>query len=388
MIRLAILFPMVRWGRNLLQSTIVLVLFAAPAFAETAFPAEGLETRVEFWRQVFTRYGADDIIIHDRFHVNLIYDVATDDTVDARVRGVKQALTEIRDTLETPEELSDAAAAIYEAITDQGLVPSEALLSDLIDQVHTQRGVKERFRNGVIRSGRYVDSFRKIMGGNDVPAECALLPLVESSYENARSSAAAVGVWQFTRATGREYLRVSGRVDERLDPVKSAAAAARLLRENYDKLGSWPLALTAYNHGRGGMLRAVSEHGSDLRTIINEYRGPVFGYASMNFYSEFLAAVDVYTNYQQYFGTITFDRPSGQPTAKPVVVAATARSPRPATSKATATVSRAKTTSYTVRRGDTLAEIARDLRTSIRSLMAKNRLTSPTIYAGQVLLVR
>ena len=377
---------MVMWLRHLLQSTLVLVVFAAPAFAETAFPAEGLEARIEFWKQVFTRYGADDIVIHDRFHVNLIYGVATDDTVDARVRGVKQALTEIRDTLETPAGLSDAASLIYQAIVDQGLVPSEALLNDLLDQVHTQRGVKERFRNGVIRSGRYVDSFRKIMDDHEVPAECALLPLVESSYENARSSAAAVGVWQFTRATGREYLRVSGRVDERLDPVKSAQAAAKLLRENYSKLGSWPLALTAYNHGRGGMLRAKAEHGSDLTTIISDYRGPVFGYASMNFYTEFLAAIDVYANYQQYFGTLSFDRPLGQPTAKPVV--AMARSTRAATSKAPVKVSRAKTTSYTVRRGDTLAEIARELRTSIRSLMAKNRLASPTIYAGQVLLIR
>jgi peptidoglycan lytic transglycosylase D len=377
---------MVRWGRHLLQSSIVLVLFAVPAFAETAFPAEGLEARIEFWKQVFTRYGADDIVIHDRFHVNLIYGVATDDTVDARVRGVKQALTEIRDALETPEQLSDAALPIYQTIVDQGLVPSETLLNDLLDQVHTQRGVKERFRNGVIRSGRFVDSFRKIMDNNEVPAECALLPLVESSYENARSSAAAVGVWQFTRATGREYLRVSGRVDERLDPVKSAQAAAKLLRENYSKLGSWPLALTAYNHGRGGMLRAVAEHGSDLTTIISDYRGPVFGYASMNFYTEFLAAIDVYANYQQYFGALTFDRPLGQSTAQPVV--ATARSTRAATSKAPARVSRAKTTSYTVRRGDTLEQIARELRTSIRTLMAKNRLASPTIYAGQILLVR
>jgi len=377
---------MVRWGRYLLQSTIVLMFLAVPAFAETVFPAEGLEARIEFWKQVFTNYGADDIVIHDRFHVNLIYSVATDDTVDARVRSVKQALTEIRDTLETPERLSDAAAPIYQAIVDQGLDPSEALLNDLLDQVHTQRGVKERFRNGVIRSGRYVDSFRKIMDDHEVPAECALLPLVESSYENARSSAAAVGVWQFTRATGREYLRVSGRIDERLDPVKSAQAAGKLLRDNYNKLGSWPLALTAYNHGRGGMLRAVSEHGPNLTTIISDYRGPVFGYASMNFYAEFLAAIDVYAHYQQYFGTLTFDRPLGQPTAKPVVVAA--RSTRTATPQAPARVSRAKTTSYTVRRGDTLAEIARELRTSIRSLMARNRLASPTIYAGQVLLVR
>jgi LysM repeat protein len=112
----------------------------------------------------------------------------------------------------------------------------------------------------------------------------------------------------------------------------------------------------------------------------------VFGYASMNFYAEFLAAIDVYAHYQQYFGTLTFDRALGQSTAKPVVAAA--RTTRTATSQAPARVSRAKTTSYTVRRGDTLAQIARELRTSIRSLMAQNRLASPTIYAGQVLLVR
>jgi membrane-bound lytic murein transglycosylase D len=218
-----------------------------------------------------------------------------------------------------------------------------------------------------------------------VPAECALLPLVESSYENARSSAAAVGVWQFTRSTARDYLRVSGRVDERLDPLKSAQAAAKLLRQNYNSLGSWPLAVTAYNHGRGGMLRAKEAHGSDLVDIISDYRGPVFGYASMNFYAEFLAAVDVYENHQQYFGTLTLDRPAGQATAKAVTIKA--RSTRADTPKAPLKSSRTKASSYTVRRGDTLAEIARQFRTSTTNLMKKNKLAGHTIYAGQMLLV-
>jgi membrane-bound lytic murein transglycosylase D len=317
--------------------------------------------------------------------VNLIYAVASDETVDGRVRGVKESLAEIRDKIEVPEALSEAAAEIYQAIVDRGLVPTSSLLNDLIDRVHTQRGVKERFRNGVIRSGRYVDSFQKIMGETGVPAECALLPLVESSYENARSIAAAVGVWQFTRATGREYLRVSGGVDERLDPVKSAQAAAKLLRENYDKLGNWPLALTAYNHGRGGMLRAKAEHGSDLTTIISDYRGPAFGYASMNFYAEFLAAIDVYQNRQQYFGALVLDRPLLPSTATLVSEKARASAAAPSTQTK---VAHAKPTSYTVRRGDTLAEIARQFRTSIANLMAKNGLAGQTIYAGQILLVR
>ena len=377
---------MIRCGRNLLPSTVVLVFLAAPAFAQRPFPTDGLDARVEFWKTVFTQYRADDIVIHDRFHVNLIYAVAHDDTVDVRTRGVKEALTEIRDNIQAPGALSDAALPIYQAIVDQGLAPSQPLVNDLLDGVHTQRGVKERFLNGIIRSGRYLDGFRKIMEDNDVPAECALLPLVESSYENARSSAAAVGVWQFTRATGREYLRVNGRVDERLDPVKSAQAAAKLLHENYTKLGSWPLALTAYNHGRGGMLRAVAKHGSDLPTIIRDYRGPVFGYASMNFYAEFLAAIDVFENQRQYFGALTLDRPLGQPTATPVLVAA--RTSRAPTTSAPARATPTKATTYTVRRGDTLTEIAQRFRTSIANLSARNGLAGHTIYAGQILLVR
>ena len=126
--------------------------------------------------------------------------------------------------------------------------------------------------------------------------------------------------------TGRLYMNVNRKVDERLDPAKATRAAARLLHDNYSALGSWPLAITAYNHGRGGMLRAQSEVGSsDITKVINEYRGPLFGYASMNFYSEFLAAVDVYNNYQQYFGELALDTPSTKPapaTVAPVRVAA------------------------------------------------------------------
>src|SRR5204862_3197364 len=129
-----------------------------------------------------------------------------------------------------------------------------------------------------------------------------LLPLVESSFENVKSKAGAVGVWQFMRGTGRQYLKIANNVDERLDPTKAATAAARMLRDNYDALGDWPIAITAYNHGRAGMMRAKDQYGSSLVTIINDYNGPVFGYASMNFYTEFLAAVEVYKNYPQFFG--------------------------------------------------------------------------------------
>ena len=272
-----------------------------------------------------------------------------------------------------------SATPMLQAIVAQGFPLSPGLIDDLLDNIHTQQGIKERFRDGVIRSGRYVEQFRQIMANQGVPAELALLPLVESSFQNVRSKAGAVGVWQFTSGTGRSYLRITSKVDERLDPVRSSEAAAHLLRDNYASLGAWPLAITAYNHGRGGMLAAQREHGSDLPTIIDEYRGPVFGYASMNFYSEFLAAVEIYDNYPQYFGELALERPDSIPQNRPTMTAAKA----PAK-----TAPKAAAAKYKVRSGDTLWEIAQRFGTSIATLMDKNNLNKPVIYSGQILLVK
>src|SRR4029434_9355678 len=148
------------------------------------------------------------------------------------------------------------------------------------------------------------------------------------------------------------------KVDERLDPTIAATAAARLLRDNYNALQDWPLAITAYNHGRGGMLRAQGEHGSDLVSIINECRGPVFGYASMNFYSEFLAAVDVYNSYTTYFGELVLDQPNSPRTVQ--VAAASPKKPAAKSSSAKTKTAKASAPEkkYKVQRGDTLWEVA------------------------------
>ena len=357
---------------------VVLIALAAPAFAERLEPpVEGLESRIDFWKKIYTQYGKDDIVIHDRIRVNLIYDVADESNVSSKLTTVDRGLKEILRNLETPDNLSLTAKQIREAVVADGLALTHSSVDELIENVHTQRGIKERFREGIIRSGRYVDSFRQIMQGEGVIPELALLPLVESSFENARSKAAALGVWQFTRSTGRMYLTINKKTDERLDPNKSTRAAAKLLRDNYRALGNWPLAITAYNHGRAGMIRAKSEVGSDITKVISDYRGPVFGYASMNFYTEFLAAVDVYNNYPEYFGALALEKPAvgvklqTAAKAKPAVVAA-----------------KVVDSKYKVRTGDTLYEIAQRFGTSIRELMEKNNLTKPAIYAGQMLLVK
>ena len=94
-----------------------------------------------------------------------------------------------------------------------------------------------------------------------VPIELAALPHVESSFDpTAYSRAGAAGMWQFIRSTGLRYMRIDHIVDDRRDPFFSSVAAARLLRDNYEVLQNWALAITAYNHGQAGMRNAVRSY--------------------------------------------------------------------------------------------------------------------------------
>jgi membrane-bound lytic murein transglycosylase D len=367
---------------RILNSIVCVLTFTSFSYAAgPEFPKLGLEQRVDFWKKVFTQYGEDDVIIHDSYHVNLVYDVATDEDSGSRITAVRAALREIRDNAGTLDRLTPLAQQIHTSITGQGIEITAPVLDRLAGNIHSQRGIKERFRSGIIRSGRYLEEFKTILQREGVPADLALLPLVESSFENVRSRAGAAGVWQFMRSTGRLYLKISTRVDERLDTTKATTAAARLLRDNYKALGAWPLAITAYNHGRGGMLRAQEQHGSEITTIIERYKSPTFGYASMNFYAEFVAAVEVYESYPNYFGEIALEKPDTP--AKPAAVQV-ARASTPARTQPQVAAGE----KYRVRSGDTLWEIAQRFGTSIRALMEKNKLSHSSIYAGQMLLVR
>ena len=360
----------------LLPLLIVQAISPVSALAEIrGFPETGLEDRIAFWEKVFTIYGKDNRIIHDTERVNLIYDVGDEKSRRSGVARVRRLLNEVRRGIDTPEGLSAQAQVFYNRIEAEGVGMTAGNIAVLMNRIHVQRGIKERFRAGVIRSGRYLPYFEEVLESEGVPPILALLPLIESSYENAAySHAGAAGIWQFTRGTGRLYMRVARGRDDRLNPAISTRAAAKLLRGNYEQLQSWPLAITAYNHGRGGMLRARRLHGSDMAEIIRKYRGRAFKYASKNFYPEFLAAVRVYQNYERYFGPLTLDQPRdfSYPAARTM-----ARAP----------LEGGDGKRHRVRPGDTLSEIARRYGTSVRALVAFNRLPSDRIFAGETLVV-
>jgi len=288
---------------------------AADGNPKLPLPAE-LEPNVRFWTRIYTEVDTRGGLIHDAQHLDVVYEtIGIPKGLSRRARErlvgkskkhystiLRRLATGKRDAL--TEEEARVLARWPKGVSDK-------TLRSAAYRLRFQLGQSDRFREGLIRSGNWIDVFRQIMVDHQVPVELAALPHVESSFNpRAYSHAGAAGLWQFTRSTGRRFLRIDNVVDERMDPEKATVAAARLLLQNYARLGTWPLAITAYNHGVGGIARAVrSLNTHDIGKISREYNGRTFGFASRNFYSEFLAASKIDQDPERYFGAIQRARP-------------------------------------------------------------------------------
>lgn len=293
----------------------VMLLLAVSAAAALPRPA-GLEPDIRFWTRVFADVPSQQALIHDNRRLDIIY--ARIDVPDSGDRRAKRRVSE-RARAKYQKILRTLAAGRRDGLTAEqarvlALWPADVSNDELrraAGRVRFQQGLADGFRAGLIRSGRWEAHILDSLRAANVPEELAALPHVESSYNPAaRSHVGAAGLWQFTRSTGRRFMQIDHVVDERRDPWRSSEAAAALLQYNYSILKSWPLAITAYNHGVAGMRRAVRTTGTDdIETIVRQYKGRAFGFASRNFYVAFLAAIDVAEQAPAYFGPLQKDPP-------------------------------------------------------------------------------
>src|SRR2546430_2632285 len=288
-------------------------LALAPALAQdNPMPRPPLlERDVQFWIRVYTQIDTNAGLHHDHYNLSVVYDTlhfAPNTTPAEREHQVDQAREHYGGAL---RRIADAGGSRC-AADDQrikelwGAEGTPARLRSAIEDIRFQLGQADRFRAGLIRSGAWETHIAETLANLGLPAELAVLPQVESSSTPAAySRVGAAGLWQFMRSTGRRYMRIDGAVDDRLDPFRSTEAAAQLLAFNYRVLGSWPLALTAYNHGTAGVRRAKETLGSDdIVRIVRSYSSRTFGFASRNFYVSFLAALDIDRNPEKYFGAL------------------------------------------------------------------------------------
>jgi membrane-bound lytic murein transglycosylase D len=286
---------------------------------DSLFPrGRKLADRIAFWTAVFTRHGAEQVVIHDSWYLDRIYtvldlgglsDKEAAAVVGAEKRRIRAVLLRLDDRAGDPGGLGPgerAIAALFRDHHDPGKFREAA------DRVRSQRGLRERFSEGLRVSRRYLPEMEAMFRRAGLPVELTRIPLIESCFDlRAYSWKGAAGVWQFMPQTGRLHgLLVDRAVDERRDPLRATEAAARYLADAHAELGTWPLAITSYNHGVKGIANGVRAVGStDIERLIERYEGRAFGFAGQNFYAEFLAALDIERNPDRFFGPMAHERP-------------------------------------------------------------------------------
>lgn len=309
-----------------LRPLLFLVFFLAGVTAQgdETFPEPPeLKADVDFWVDIFTRYKTSQGVLHDSRDLLVVYehiDFASGDSPRSRQHKITKRREAVQKALQglatgKRSNLSDAEAKLLAMWPDN---VSNSRLAQAAKDIRYQQGLQDRFREGLIRAGQWRDFIDREFRALGVPIELAALPHVESSYNpDARSSVGASGIWQFMPSTARRYLRVDHVLDERNDPFAATRGAGRLLAYNYSITGNWPMAITAYNHGLGGVRRAMQQYGDTAYVdILRKYSGRTFGFASRNFYVAFLAAKRVDQNVEQYFPNLVPAKPQNFATAE------------------------------------------------------------------------
>ena len=199
-----------------------------------------IQPNVNFWLKVYTQYSSNQGVIHDKRQMGRIYGVIP--LVDPYQAGgrkinnnrIKTAKKKYKAILSKLMQGKPPAGPEEHRVADQfGPESNASVFRSAMRNLRCQTGQKNRFRKGLTRAGAYIDEIKQIFRNAGLPEDLAYLPHVESSFNpKAYSKFGASGMWQFTRATGKRFMKVGYTIDERRDPILSSHAATKLLQQN------------------------------------------------------------------------------------------------------------------------------------------------------------
>lgn len=285
---------------------------------------KAMRESVTFWLRVYTQWSTRQAVLYDRSHPSIVYEVmdfrelhqvsrnlmayeiGRENKIKRRLKEYSQAfahLARIKDP--TKARLSTLEKSILSATSK---TEHRHSMKEWRRGLRLQAGQRDNVVKGLLAAETFFPKMEEIFNSLGLPSELTRIPLVESSFNLfAHSRAGARGVWQFMPKSGREYLYIDEKngIDERLSPLKSTVAAARLLKRNLAATGNWPLAVTAYNHGFSGINRLKPhERASALTGVLFRpcAKTKHLGFASSNYYSEFIALLHAAAYKDLFYG--------------------------------------------------------------------------------------
>ncbi len=275
--------------------------------AELTFPVSpAFEPRVNFWEFIFRDLPSNHYLLHDIKYPELTYSTVIFEVIEGEKAGetVRRLRLFLRESEENMQEvlhaLSDGNSEYLnenvDSITLEHLNKLKKAYPDKIKKawtrVHIQRGAADAFIIAMQRCAPLKKEIENTLKSYKLPEDLYWLVFVESMCTpSIHSFAGAAGLWQLMPDTAREMgLTVTRQKDERLNPIKATRAAAKLFKRIEKMLKKWPLILTGYNHGPAGVRKLTTEYKSDdLDYLIENAQRSTFGFASKNFYAEFIA---------------------------------------------------------------------------------------------------
>lgn len=275
--------------------------------------------KVRFWLKIYTVYDSSQVVIHDKNNLDIIYkefdfsnlwssnlSIFAKSNIQSKI--VREKSQQIKDELRRLKSSSYSEfknSQIFKILKNANVKISEnkekriEQLDNLFKNIRAQTGQRNKQELGILNYSKYDEFMTSIFKLFNLPHELLGIPFLESSFNTqAHSKVGAKGIWQIMPFIARKMLPYDKYTDGRNSPIISTLASAHLLKQNFKILKRWDLAVTAYNSGTKHIINAskklkIDRKNLSLETIFQKYKHPHLGFASQNFYSEFLALLRV-----------------------------------------------------------------------------------------------